>query len=46
MAEVELADEFTLDGRVVTLINTPGFDGTSKSVAEIFQMIVAFFAVT
>ena len=45
-AEVEFADEFTLDGRAVTLIDTPGFDGTSKSVAEIFQMIAAFLAVT
>ena len=45
-AEVKLANEFTLDGRVVTLIDTPGFDNTSKSVAEVLQMIVAFLAVT
>ena len=41
-AEVKLADVFTLDGRPVTLIDTPGFDDTTKSDAEILKMIAAF----
>ena len=43
-AEVKLADEFTLDGATVTLIDTPGFDDTSKSDADILEMIAAFLA--
>ena len=42
-AEVELADEFTLDGTRVTLIDIPGFDDT-KNDADILEMIAAFFA--
>ena len=45
-AEVQLADEFTLDGRVVTLVDTPGFDDALKSDVEILQMIAAFLATT
>ena len=45
-AEVELADEFTLDGRSVTLIDTPGFDNTSKSDIEILKIIADFLAAT
>ena len=45
-AEVKLADEFTLDRRVVTLIDTPGFDDTSKSDTEILKIIAAFLATT
>ena len=41
-AEVQLADEFTLDGRSVTLIDTPGFDDTTKSDSDILEMIAAF----
>ena len=44
--DVQVADEFTLDGRVVTLIDTPGFDDTLKSDAEILEMIAAFLAAT
>ena len=45
-AEVELTDEFTLDGRAVTLIDTPGFDGVSKTVTDILKMITVFLAET
>ena len=45
-AEVQLTDEFTLDGRAVTLIDTPGFDGASKTVTDILKMIAAFLADT
>ena len=45
-AEVKLADKFNLDGRTVTLIDTPGFDDTLKSDADILEMIAAFLATT
>ena len=45
-AEVQLSDEINLDGRRVVLIDTPGFDDTSKSDTEILQMIAAFLATT
>ena len=43
-AEVQLADEFTLDGRPVVLIDTPGFDDTNKSDTDILKLIAAFLA--
>ena len=45
-AEVQLADEFTLDGRKVILIDTPGFDDTSKSDTDILKIIALFLATT
>ena len=42
--EVQIADEFGLDGRTVTLIDTPGFDDTTRSETEILKMI-AFYLV-
>ena len=42
--EIKLANEFILDGRVVTLIDTPGFDDTTKSDTEILKMIAFFLA--
>ena len=45
-AEVQVADKFTLDGRVVTLIDTPGFDDTTMSDTEIVKMISFFLAAT
>lgn len=44
--EVQLTDEFTVDGRRVSLVDTPGFDDTSKSDADIMKIIVAFLATT
>ena len=43
-AEVQVTNEFTLDGRAVTLIDTPGFDDTSKSDTEILKLIALFLA--
>jgi hypothetical protein len=40
-AEVQLADIFTLDGRKVILVGTPGFDDT-----DVLKMIAAFLATT
>ena len=45
-AEVQAANEFTLDGGVVALIDTPGFDDTTKSDTEILKIITAFLAAT
>ncbi|KAF9645063.1 hypothetical protein BDM02DRAFT_3156987 [Thelephora ganbajun] len=44
--EVQLANEFTLDGRRVVLIDTPGFDDTTKSDTEILKNIATFLATT
>ena len=43
-AEVQLSDEFAVDGRRTILIDTPGFDDRSKSNADILKLIVAFLA--
>ena len=45
-SEVQLAQKFILDGKSVTLIDTPGFDDTSKSDTDILKMIAAFLATT
>ena len=45
-SDVQVAEEFTLDGREVILIDTPGFDDTNVSDAEILEKIAAFLAVT
>ena len=45
-ADVKLANEFILDGNAVTLIDTPGFDDTSKSDTDILKIIAAFLATT
>ena len=44
--EVQLADEFTMDGRRVVLIDTPGFDDTAKSDTDVLRMIADFLATT
>jgi len=44
--EVQLADEFVLDGRRAVLIDTPGFDDTTKSDTDILKKIAAFLAKT
>ncbi|KAF5327548.1 hypothetical protein D9619_004175 [Psilocybe cf. subviscida] len=41
---VQIAQPFSFNGRMVTLIDTPGFDNTHKSQAEILQMIAVFLA--
>jgi len=38
-AEMQLSRLFTLDGRPVILIDTPGFDDTTKTEVEILQLI-------
>ncbi|KAJ7745774.1 P-loop containing nucleoside triphosphate hydrolase protein [Mycena metata] len=43
---VQVATPFQLDGRVVTLIDTPGFDDTSRSDTEILTQIASFLATT
>ncbi|THV00998.1 P-loop containing nucleoside triphosphate hydrolase protein [Dendrothele bispora CBS 962.96] len=43
---VQLSQLFELNGRQVTLIDTPGFDDTTKSDADILNMIAAFLATT
>ena len=45
-SDVEIAKEFTLDGRKVVLIDTPGFDDTNKSDTEVLRLIAAFLEKT
>jgi predicted GTPase len=45
-ARVQRADGFTLDGRSIILIDTPGFDDTNKSDTDILKLIAAFLAST
>lgn len=45
-AEVAVAKQFTLDKRPVLLIDTPGFDDTKVSDAQILEKIASFLAVT
>ena len=45
MTEVQLSDEFTLDGRTVALIDTPGFEFASGA-EDVLEMIAAFLATT
>jgi len=44
--EVQLSNEFTLNGRRVVLIDTPGFDDTTKSDTVILKNIATFLATT
>ena len=44
--KVTLTDEFTLDGRRVILMDTPGFDDTSKTDTEVLRIIASFLATT
>ena len=44
--EAQLSDEFILDGRTVTLIDTPGFDDDSTTDTDILETIVRFLATT
>lgn len=43
---VQVAAPFQLDGRNVVLIDTPGFDDTTKSDTDILRMIAAYLATT
>jgi len=45
-AEVQVADEFILDGQPVVLIDTPGFDDTERSDTDVLKLIAAFLATT
>ncbi|KAI0080954.1 hypothetical protein K474DRAFT_1572730, partial [Panus rudis PR-1116 ss-1] len=45
-SDVQVAKPFALDGKIVTLIDTPGFDDTVKTEAEILRYIADFLATT
>jgi hypothetical protein len=42
--KVQIGQPFVLGGRTVTLIDTPGFDGTSGTEADIIMQISAYTA--
>lgn len=43
---VQFSKPFNLDGRSVVMIDTPGFDDTTRSDTDVLKMIAAFLAVT
>lgn len=45
-SEVQVTKPFKLNGREVTLIDTPGFDDTSRSDTDILAMIGAYLSQT
>ena len=45
-SKVETTDTFMLDGRLVTLIDTPGFDDSNVSDTDILKMIALFLSST
>ncbi|KAG1809655.1 P-loop containing nucleoside triphosphate hydrolase protein, partial [Suillus subaureus] len=45
-SEVQISRPFVVDGRVVTLIDTPGFDDTIRSDRDILIMITAYLSKT
>ena len=45
-SEVQVAPPFLLDGKAITMIDTPGFDDTVKSEADILRQISNFLTAT
>jgi hypothetical protein len=45
-SEVRTSRPFVVSGRIVTLIDTPGFDDTSRSDTDILTMIAAYLSKT
>ena len=43
-SEVQLSEEFTLNGRRVVLIDTPGFDDVNSSDTDVLRLITKFLA--
>ncbi|KDQ55904.1 hypothetical protein JAAARDRAFT_59361 [Jaapia argillacea MUCL 33604] len=43
---VQPSESFTIDGRLVTLIDTPGFDDSERSDTDVLKMIALFLQVT
>jgi predicted GTPase len=41
-SDIQVSEEFMLDGRRVMLIDTPGFDDTNKSDTDVLKSIAAF----
>ena len=42
--KIELSDPFQLDGKEVVLVDTPGFDDTYRSDAEVLRTIATHLA--
>lgn len=45
-AEVQISPPFEFDGRKVALIDTPGFDDSSMSDADVLKMIATYLCDT
>ena len=44
--QIQLSNEFVLDGRRIVLIDTPGFDDVTLSDTDVLKMIAEFLATT
>ena len=42
--DIQFAEPFKIDGRIVTLIDTPGFDDTKLSDTSVLNMIAAYLS--
>jgi hypothetical protein len=45
-SDVQTSQAFLVDGRYVRLVDTPGFDDTTKSDTDVLKLIAAFLATT
>lgn len=43
-SEIEVSSSLVLNGRPITLIDTPGFDDTTRNEAEILGLIADYMA--
>lgn len=41
-SEIQVSEEFVLNGRRVALIDTPGFDDTNRNDTEVLRSIAKF----
>lgn len=44
--KVQASNPFVLDGKTITLIDTPGFDDTFKTETEVLELIADFLTAT
>lgn len=43
-SDVQISKPFDLDGHMISLIDTPGFDDTNLSAASVLNMIAAYLS--
>lgn len=45
-SDIQTSQSFVVDGRYIRLVDTPGFDDTTKSDTEVLKLIAAFLTTT